>query len=141
MRSPATPWSIGVFSLASELAICVYLTMTMSASYGGGEGTFLLGVVPAVAMLFYSYHLQRFAGQWASGTSPQQQYRTALTWQIIGAICGLGGLYLAMIGGPHGAPFFVLWGLFLQIGAIWVVRRMLITKSTNRGDDAGVYLP
>ena len=112
--------------MVSEIAICVYLTMTMRHSYGGGEGTFLLSVVPVVAMLFYSYHLQRFAGQWALGAASRLQYRTALAWQIAGVMCGFGGLWLAIVGGPHGAPFFVLWGLLLQLGAIWVARRKLM---------------
>jgi hypothetical protein len=138
VRSSAAPWSIGAFSLASEITICVYLTLTMRASYGSGEGTFLLGVIPAVAMLFYSYHLQRFGNLWACVRSPQQRYGTALTWQIVGAICGLGALYLAFLGGPHVAPFFVLWGFLLQIGAIWVARGTLMPKNTSGGGDANV---
>lgn len=138
MRSAVTPWSIGAASLVGEITMCAYLTMTMWPSYGRGEGVFLLSVIPTVLMLFYCYHLWHYSGQWSSDTVPQLRYKSAVTWQLVGAICSLGGLWLAIGGGPHVAPFFVLWGLLLQLGAIWVARRALTPRIANGGSNSSV---
>ena len=137
MQSAATPWTVGAISLGGELALCWYLLSSMSPTYAPGEGVFLQGVIPGVLMLFYAYHLVHMAKLWSRSASPPMHYGRALALQVAGGVCGLGGLWLAAVGGPHIAPFFVLWALLLQLVAIWLARRVLVSSRASENGNRG----
>jgi hypothetical protein len=135
MQSAAATWTIGLTSFVAELAICGYMVHTMRLAYAPGEGTFLLGVIPAVLLLLALFQLVQLASLWSLGAFSRAQYNRAIALQIMGSVLGLGGLWLALEGGPHVAPFFVLWALLLQLAAIWLARRMFTTGERSTAED------
>jgi hypothetical protein len=132
MRAPSLVLPALIAALGAQAVLAWRLYTTTHQSYDRGDAIAVFAFLPSVAIVLCALLLLRSLQQWRNHhSSLLQPLGSALPLFLTGALFGFGGLWLAFVGGPHGAGFFVFWSLLLQVLLFALARRSVRKWATG----------
>jgi hypothetical protein len=134
MRIQNLTLSAIVFALIAQALLAWHLYVTTHKSYDAGDAVLIFIAIPAISLFLSAYLFLRSSPLWqASGKSKRWQLSGTPTpppkaaWGLFGAgvLLGLLGFWGALAGGPHVAPFLIVWPQLLQV-LLFVIARLTV---------------
>jgi len=122
---------IGTLSLIADGALLLVLYARTDLGIPFAESLFVLLIVPAVFIYFTAHHFARLVrlGARPDISSINRARITALL--VIAAICGPGGLWLAIAAGPHLSASVAAFGLMAQLLLTCLARFKFATSDAS----------